>query len=205
MRYEQVPQTGYFMPRLLAIIGISLIAGALIAGALIAGAFYVYRFDANGGGAGLEVKYRYLVVEAVGPAEWEKKHGFSIQWQGKDVQLPVVFCVPGRAENFEMGSGGEIFGHLKIGEERVPVAAKPDTKFQVRNTGIVAFIGERGSRKDAVAFSIATSVAMSPPEHPGELNPNATEGEAESSGKKLEKRVQELVAAGRVIEIVPGK
>ena len=157
------------------------------------------------GGVGLEIKYRYLVVEAVGPADWQKKHSFSIRWQGKDVELPVVFRVPGLTENFEMQSGGEIFGHLKIGKEKVPVTAKSDTKFQVRNTGAIAFISEKASRKDAIAISIAMSVAMSPPEFPGEVGPDFKEGEVKSAGKKLEKRVKELVDAGRVIDIVPGK
>ena len=84
-----------------------------------------------------------------------------------------------------MGSGGEIFGHLIIGKDKVPVAANPDTKFQVRNTGIIAFIGEKGTKRNTVAFSLATSVVMSPPEHPGELSPIAKEGERESAERNL--------------------
>src|SRR4051812_41063964 len=103
---------------------------------------------------------RWLVV---GPPEWEKKHAFSVRWQGKELPLPVVFRLAGTGENFEMGSGGEIFGHLVIGKDKAPVSAKPDTNFQVRNTGIITFVGEKGSRKNTVAFSIATSVAISPP------------------------------------------
>ncbi len=157
-------------------------------------------------GGGLEVKYRYLLVEVVGPAEWEKKHAFSVRWQGKDLPLPVVFRVAGAGENFKMGSGGENFGHLIIGKDKAPVSAKPDTKFQVRNTGIVAFISEKSSKKDTeVAISIATSVAMSSPEFPGELSPIAKEGERESAGKRLETRIRQVIAAGNVVEIQPAK
>jgi hypothetical protein len=172
---------------------------------LVAAAFYLYAPSRRDEARGLEVPYRYLVVEVVGPAEWQKEHAFSIRWKGTDMPLPVVFRVAGIAENFDMGSGGEIFGHLDIGDEKVPVTAKPDTKFQVRNTGVIALIGEKGSREDKVAFSIAFSVFISPPEFPGELGPEFTDGEMESLGTKLEKRVKELVDAGRVIELVPGK
>lgn len=171
---------------------------------LFAGWGYVYLGQPNKGG-GLEVKYRYLLVEVVGPPEWEKKHQFSVRWQDKDLPLPVVFRVSGAGENFEMGSGGEIFGHLGIGKDKAPVSAKPDTKFQVRNTGIVAFIGEKSSKQDTVAISIATSVAMSPPEHPGELNPNVKEGERDSAGKKLETRIKRVIAAGSVVDVQPAK
>jgi hypothetical protein len=165
---------------------------------------YVY-FGQPSSDGGLEVKYRYLLVDVVGPPEWQKNHSFSVRWQGKDLSLPVVFRVAGVAENIEMGSGGEIFGHLLIGKEKAPVSAKPDTKFQVRNTGVIAFIGEKSSKKDTVAFSIATFVAMSPPEHPGELSPIAKDGERDSAGKKLEKRVKQVIAAGSVVEVQPAK
>ena len=141
----------------------------------------------------------------MGPAEWEKKHKFSIQWKGKDVELPVVFRVPGPAENFEMGSPGEIFGQLQIGKERLPVTAKPETKFQVRNTGAIAFMEEKSARKDTVALSIAASVAMSPPEFRGNIGPEFKEDEVKSAGKRLEKRVRQLVDSGRVIEVTPQK
>jgi hypothetical protein len=183
------------MARVLAIIGICLVFGIL----------YLYSRDGSGNedGAALDVKYRYLVVYTEGPPDWMKKHSFSIQWQGKEVNLPVVFRVPGSAIDFEMQSGGEIFGHLNIGKEEVPVKAEPDTKFQVRNTGVIAFIREKSSQSGAVGLSIATSVAMSPPEHPGELNPNFIEKEWEPLGKKLEKRLKILIAAGRLIDISP--
>src|SRR5262249_42005068 len=134
----------------------------------------------------LEIKYRYLVVEVVGPAEWEKKHKFSIPWKGKDMELPVVFRVPRPAEKFAMGSPGEIFGQLQIGKERLPVTAKPETKFQVRNTGAIAFIEEKSAQKGTVTLSIATSVAMSPPEFRGNISPELKEDEVKSAGKRLE-------------------
>jgi hypothetical protein len=74
---------------------------------LIAGTLYLWSRDGKSGGAKLEVKYRYLVVDIVGPPAWEKKYKFSIRWQGKDVPLPIVFRVPGLAEKFEMQSGGK--------------------------------------------------------------------------------------------------
>jgi hypothetical protein len=83
------------------------------------------------------------------------------------------------------------------------LTAKPDTKFQVRNTGAIAVIPEKISRKDRVAFSIASSVFMSPPDFPGELSPDFKE--AETSGQELVKRVKKLVDGGRVIDVVPGK
>jgi hypothetical protein len=144
------------------------------------------------------------VVDIIGPPEWEKTHSFSIRWRGKDFQLPVVFSVAGPAEGFKMGSRGENFGELEIGNEVVPVTAKPDTKFQTRNTGVVAYVVEERSRKE-VTISVATSVAISPPEHPGELGPNALEGEVESSAKKLENRLNELIAGDHVIEIASGE
>jgi hypothetical protein len=154
---------------------------------------------------GLQLKYRYLVVYASGPAEWEKDHAFSVRWQGKDVRLPVVFRVAGPADDFDMGSGGELFGHLRIGKARVPVTAKPDTKFQVRNTGVVALVPEKSPRKDTAVISIATSVAISPPDYPGELGPDAKNQERKSSGERLGKRLKGLIAAGRVIEVPSGK
>ena len=152
-------------------------------------------------GAHLDLKHRYLLIDVAGPPEWEKKHAFSIKWKDKDVPLPVVIRVTGELNGFDLGSGGEIFGHLVIGKEKAPVSATPDTEFQVRNTGISAFISEKRTQKDSVAISIASSVLMSPPSHPGELAPAADKEETESAGKKLEKRIKELIAAGRVIDV----
>jgi hypothetical protein len=179
------------MTRIFALIGIILIVGT----------FVFFHFMPKGGGKALEVKYRYLVVDIIGPPEWERTHSFSIRWRGKDFELPVVFRVAGPAEDFKMGrSRGENFGELKIGNEVVPVTAKADTKFQTRNTPIFAFVVEESSRK-AVTISVATSVAISPPGHPGELGPFALEGEFESSAKKLENRLKELIAGDQVIEV----
>lgn len=158
---------------------------------------------------GLEIKYRYLVVEAVGPVDWEKTHTFSVHWKNKDVPLPVLFRVVGPAEDFEMKSGGEIFGHLKIGDEKVPVKAKPDTEFQVRNTAF-GFLPEESSHKNRTALSLAASVFISPPDFPGELSPDDLKeglrvGTVKAWGKNLARRVRELVDDGRVIDVTPEK
>jgi hypothetical protein len=178
-------------------------ATILVCVGLLAGACSHPSAPAGDEGAGLEIKYRYLVVEALGPADWEKQYTFSIRWKDKDVPLPVVFRVAGPAEGFDMQSGGETSGHLKIGKEKVAVTAKPDIKFQVRNTGAIAALPETTSRKDRVASSLASSVFISPPDFPGELSPDVKEDEVKSSSKKLAKRVKELVDAGRVIDIGP--
>jgi hypothetical protein len=85
------------------------------------------------------------------------------------------------------------------------VSVTPGTKFQVRNSGAFALIGEKSSRSDRAAFSIVNSVAISPPEHPGELGPTASEGERESARKRLEKRLEDVLTVGTVIDVVPGK
>jgi hypothetical protein len=177
----------------------------LVCLALLALAHACHPTSAGDEKAALEVKYRYLVVEAVGPAEWQKKHTFSIRWQGKDVNLPVVFRAPGRAENFDLGSAGELSGHLQIGKNEVPVTCKPETKFQVRNTGDIGMIPEKSSNKDTVAFSIVTSVALSPPEFRTGKGPELKKEEIEAAGKTFEKRVKELIAAGRMIEVTSEK
>ena len=167
------------------------------------------RAEADDHKGGLEIKFRYLVVEAVGPMDWEKKHTFSVHWKNKDVLLPVLFRVAGPAEGFEMESGGENFGHLMIGEEKAPVKANPDTKFQVRNTAF-GFLPEESSRKNRTALSLASSVFISPPDFPGVLSPDdlkegLREGTVKAWGKNLARRVRELVDAGRIIDVVPDK
>ncbi len=144
---------------------------------------------------------RYLVVYVAGPNEWMKEHKFTTRWQGKEVPLPVIFRVKGTIEKFEMGSPGEIFGQLEIGDVTVPVTADPDTKFQVRNTGAVSFIQEKSNRKGAVGLSIASSVAISPPDFPGEVSPTAGNGELETAGINLEKRLKDLIAQGQVVDV----
>jgi hypothetical protein len=178
------------MTRALALSGIMLIAVPA----------YLCSFTDEKTRGGLDVKYRYLVVYAAGPPAWVKAHRFSLRWRGKDIALPTVFRVGGRAD-LEIGSPGEALGRVEIGKEKAPVSSKPRTKFQVRNTGAVAFVGEKSSRKDVAAFSSVTSVAISPPEYPGELSPNATEGEIGSSQKTLAKHLTELIASGRVIDV----
>ena len=182
-------------------------AGAL---AVVGGVgWMIYSAEAEDDSGGLEFKYRYLVVEAVGPVDWQTKHTFSIRWKSKDVPLPILFRVAGPAEDFEMQSGGENFGHLKIGKEEIPVAAKPDTKFQVRNT-LFGFLSEKSSRKDRVALSLALAVFISPPDFPGELTPDdlkegITERTAKAFRNKLARRVRELSDAGRVIDVSPDR
>jgi hypothetical protein len=173
--------------------------------ALIGGACTSAPAPAGDEGGGLEVKYRYLVVEAVRPADWQEQHKVSIRWKDKDVPLPVVFRVAGPAEDFELGSAGEISGHLQIGSAKVPVTAAPEAKFRVRNTGAIGILPEQASRKDRVGLSLAGSVFVSPPDFPGEVGPDPKAGEALSAGKRLAKRVRELVEAGHVIDITPEK
>ncbi|HZU34578.1 MAG TPA: efflux RND transporter permease subunit [Gemmataceae bacterium] len=150
----------------------------------------------------LEVKYQYLLVNVAGPAAWKKTHRFFIRWKGKSVAVPVVFRVPGRAENFKLCSAGEKFGHLLIGDEKVPVLAKPDTKFDVRNTLSLIFLNEASPRKNVVAFSIGSLVLLCPSDNLGELGPNAKVAEMQASGASWEKELKKLVADGKVIEIM---
>src|SRR4051812_12792783 len=72
------------------VIGVIAVVGIVVA-------WYLAQPEQTGG---LEVQYRYLLVEVVGPPEWEKKHAFSVQWQGKDLPLPVVFRVAGAGDDF---------------------------------------------------------------------------------------------------------
>jgi hypothetical protein len=155
--------------------------------------------------AGLDLRYRYLVVCIEGPRGWETQHRFAIRWQGRAVQLPVAFRVPAADAERPMGAGPENFRYLEIGEERIPVTAQPDTEFQVRNTPAVAIIPEKTSRDGAVGLSIATWVAISPPDHPGQVSPVAGEDEFRSAGRTVEKRFQALLAAGRVIDMGPAR
>ena len=161
---------------------------------------HLYLENHPGAGDGLAIKHRYLLVEVVGAPDWEKEHTFSVRWRGKDLPLPVVFRVPGVAD-FKMGSAGEIFGYLEIGDEQAPVSARPDTKFQTRNTGAFALIAEKRSFWGTASFSIANSVFISPPEHPGDLSPLAGNSEWETAGNRLEKRIGEVIAMGNVIDV----
>jgi hypothetical protein len=152
--------------------------------------------------ASLEIRYRYLLVEAIGPPEWVGGHAFSVRWRNKDLSLPVVFRVADPLTDFKMGSGGEVFGHLVFGNRQAPVSVTPDTKFQVRNTGITAFIREKDQKKQGVVVvSFASSVAVSPPEHPGELSPVATEEEQKSATLSVQTRIQKLIASGDVCDV----
>jgi hypothetical protein len=156
--------------------------------------------------AELELKYRYLVVSIEAAPAWVKGHKFSIQWQGKTVPLPVAFRVPGVfAEDFHLDAGPELEKHLVIGRAKIPVTGEPETQFRVGNEGGVASIPEPASRKGAVALSFANWVVISPPEQPGEVNPQFPPGEVEAAGKKLESRLRVLVAAGQVIDVQPDR
>jgi len=183
------------MARVIAILGLLLIIGVGLIG--------LGRADSES--KSLEIKYRYLIVSIEAPAAWEKAHAFSIQWQGKTVPLPVAFRIPGPAENYSLGAGPEQLKYLKIGKDKLPVTAKPDTQFRVGNELGFAIIPEKSSRPEVVAFSLATWVAVSPPEQPGAVGPDLEKDEMKRAGNKLEKRLKELIAAGRVIDLQPDR
>jgi hypothetical protein len=151
----------------------------------------------------LEVKNRYLVVSIEAPGDWAKKHTFSIDWQGKTVTLPVVFRVAGPADKFKLGAGPEIMKYLQIGNKEIPVTAQPDTPFRVGNELGFGMVPENASSGNAVAFSLASWVAVSPPDYPGPSHPTAGRAELERAGNLVAQRLQELLAAGRVIDVEP--
>lgn len=184
------------MVRVTSLLGLAVLVGL--------GAWYFSsRFEDKQ--AGLEVKYRYLVVTVEAPKDWVKQHTFSIVWEGKTVELPVAFRVPNPAgnENFDLGAGPEIMHYLVIGDQKVPVTGKPECKFRVGNAGAFAMIPEQSFRRGAVAFSLAFWVAVSPVEQPGLVKPDGKE--MLESGNLVAKRLKKLIAAGRVIDVQPSR
>jgi RNA polymerase sigma factor (sigma-70 family) len=150
---------------------------------------------------GMEIKYRYLVVTIEAPPGWEAKHSFSIEWEGKKVQLPIAFRVPGLAENFKLGAGPEIMKYLKIGDKEIPVTSTESVAYRVGNELGFAMIAEKSSKKDALAFSLAGWATVSPVDYPGPSNPNAAKEDIERVGGMLGRRLKDLIAAGKVIDV----
>jgi hypothetical protein len=183
------------MARIASLLGLLLFVGL--------GAWYYSRSEEKQ--AGLEVKYRYLVVSIEAPDEWVKRHRFTIQWERKTVELPVAFRIAGPADKFKLGAGPEIMHYLAIGDEEVPVTGTPDTKFRVGNELGFAMIPEKSSRQGAVAFSLVTWVAISPVDQPGQVGPDGNKAEMAEAGNTLAKRLKELIAAGRVIDLQPSR
>jgi hypothetical protein len=145
----------------------------------------------------LDLKYQYLVVTADGPAEWVKQHRFTIDWEGKPVQLPVICRVPARSGQ-TIGAGPEAERYLDIGNQRLPVAAEPDTVFHVCNMGALVILPEESEKRSAVGLSFVTWVTVSPPSYPGVgLDPASRE----EANKELKTEFQALLAAGKVIDV----
>jgi len=172
----------------------------------LSGAFFLSgRFDAprhlEGEGATLEVKYRYLLVTVEGPADWVKEHRFSTNWQGKPVTLPVAFRVAGPAENVKLGAGPEILKYLKIGESTLPVIAEPETEFRVGNELGFGVHPEKSPRTGGMAFSLVHWVVVAPLDQPGEVSPYLDNAEVKRASNKVEKRLQQLLAQARVIDV----
>jgi hypothetical protein len=157
----------------------------------------------DGGAPALEVKHRYLVVSIEGPADWVKQHQFSIRWQGKTVSLPVAFRIPGPGDKVKLGAGPEREKYLIIGNQEVPVTAKPETQFRVGNELGFAFHPEESHRKGVVAFSLANWVVVCPRDQPGEVSPDADNKEIKRVGNIVEERLQKLLAEKRVIDVKP--
>lgn len=153
--------------------------------------------------AGMEVKYRYLVVSIEAPHEWVKQHHFFIEWHGETVELPVAFRIPDPTEDYQLGAGPELFKYLVIGKTKIPVTAESDTPFRVSNEGGVAMIPETGTRPGVVAFSLVHWVTVSPPEQPGQIDPLALDKEMLVGNEKLQKKLAKLKATGRVIDLTP--
>jgi hypothetical protein len=145
----------------------------------------------------LDLKYQYLVVTADGPAEWAKQHRFTIDWEGKPVQLPVILRVP-TSSGLSMGAGPEAERYLKIGEQRFPVTADPATEFHVRNTGTLVILPEESDKRGGVGLSVVTWVTISPPSYPGfGIDPDSRE----EAQKELKAEFQKLLAAGKTIDV----
>jgi hypothetical protein len=148
----------------------------------------------------LEVRDRYLLVEAAGPPGWADAGRCTVRWGGRDVPLPVVFRVRGPGPGPDLGAEGPPPG-LVVGGRRVPVSAAPGVAVEARNTGAVAVIGGGHGRSGAAAVSVATAVAVSPPDWPGEPGPQRAAGATGAAAGRLERRVRELIDAGQVIDV----
>lgn len=171
----------------------------------IVGVGFMWTTRGKDESAGLEVKYRYLVVSIEAPPAWQRQHRFFVDWQGEQVELPVAFRISGIVEDFQLGAGPEMFCYLRIGSEKLPVRAEPDTTFRVSNEGGVAFLPETSPQKGSVAFSLVHWVTVSPPDYPGQINPLAIDKESLTGNEKLAKKLAKLKATGRVIDVNPGQ
>jgi hypothetical protein len=150
---------------------------------------------------GIDFQNFYLVVTIEGPDGWEDKHRFTIEWQGKTVELPVMFrATLGKNDGFQMGAGPEILHYLEIGKEKVPVTAHPDTDYQVRNSGGFAIIPEKSKNWGQAGMSLAVGVTISPSSFPGEGNPMIP-GSRDAVSERISERLQRLIDSNRVIDL----
>jgi hypothetical protein len=158
----------------------------------------------NGAGEtekGAEITYRYLVVDVVGPQAWGTENKFSIDWEGRTVEFPIVLRITTPLTSLDVGAGPQVRRCLEFGKKRVLVVAQPPTEFQVRNILGASIIQERPLATGKVVVSIVTGVAISPPDYESDVAPNGQEGDVLQSGKNVEKRMRDLVAAGRIVDI----
>lgn len=181
------------MVRVSAIIGILL---------LLSGWLIQRHYEPSRGG--LDVHHTYLVVDVEGPPDWRNDHTFSIVWKDQKVSLPIVFKVPmgkDRAQ-FSMGSAGENFARLRIGELQIPVKGNPDVQFHVRNSAVMTIINEESSKPYTAAVSIANLVYVCPPEYVDQHDIAIfSRDKLDIVDTRLEVRLKQLLNEGRLIEV----
>src|SRR6185437_6584869 len=181
------------MVRVPAIIGILLLLSILL----------LQRYYQQDRGE-LQLDAFYLVVDVEGPPDWRKENVFSVIWNEKTLPLPIAFKVAMVEDRpqFSMGSGGENFEHLKIGDCQVPVSVNPRIKFHVRNSPAFAIIDEKPSKRNTAEISFANLVIVCPPEFEDRHDLQAfSNDKLNAMEPRLEVRLKQLMDKGRLIEV----
>jgi hypothetical protein len=151
----------------------------------------------------LAVRNAYLLVSVEAPPDWADQHRPSITWGGKEVRLPVVFRY-----RFT-GSSGPDWGatpeeakqSLSVQGVEVPVRVTPAVACRVSNEPAFGLITE-WSRPRETELSLATWVSVGPPDRPV-VRPDQADGQMLTRGSNVVRRIEELVAAGQVIDVGP--
>ncbi|QJW98597.1 hypothetical protein [Frigoriglobus tundricola] len=153
----------------------------------------------------LAVRDAYLLVSVEAPPAWAEQHRPSIMWGGKEVRLPVVFRGP------FTGTSGPEWGatpeeakqSLTMMGVEVPVRVTPTVACRVSNEPAFGLIPERGGKRRETTLSVATWVTVGPADRPAVIGSNEVRGRAHAAGEYVLSQIEELVAAGHVIDVEP--